>query len=164
MSRLFDGSVGTERGRAGRRRGGRPATTGEDGDVEAALDWYGALFAFELRGRTDSGAFLDLGDQFLALTESASGDVDEGRHVGLVVDDLDAAERRLDELDAERLPTSGVDVRDPWGNRLQLVAYSAVQFTKAAHVLDGMAVDRDTLAKTDGALAELAGKGMTPEE
>jgi hypothetical protein len=85
-------------------------------------------------------------------------------HVALAVGDLDAVERRLDELDAERLPTSGVDVRDPWGSRLQLVAYSAVQFTKAAHVLDGMAVDRDTLAKTDGALAELAGKGMTPEE
>ncbi|MFB6243951.1 MAG: VOC family protein [Halobaculum sp.] len=134
----------------------------EVGDLDAALDWYGTLFTFTVRGETESAVFVDAGDQFLALGESDSETIDEKRHVGLVVDDLDAVERRLDAVDAERLQTDGFDIRDPWGNRLQLVAYEDVQFTKADHVLDGMGVDQSTVAKTDSALRELAEKGMAP--
>jgi hypothetical protein len=120
---------------------------------------------FELRGRSSSGAFVDIGDQFVALseTDTASGSADAVRHVGLVVDDLDAVERRLDDAGVERLPTGGCDVRDPWGNRLQLVEYAEVQFTKTDHVLDGMGVGGERLPKTESALAELAEKGMAPE-
>jgi catechol 2,3-dioxygenase-like lactoylglutathione lyase family enzyme len=134
------------------------------GDVDEALAWYGDLFAFELRGRGPSSAFLDMGDQFLAMSEPDAGGADERRHVGLVVDDAAAVGRRLDDLGVERLPTGGLDVRDPWGNRLQLVEYREVQFTKADHVLDGMDLDPAAVAKTDGALAELDAKGMAPTD
>lgn len=134
-------------------------------DIDAALEWYGRLFEFELRGRSSSGAFIDMGDQFIALTETdaASDSTDASRHVGLVVDDLDAVERRLPDLDVEQVSTSSCDIRDPWGNRLQVVEYADVQFTKADHVLDGMPVEFDELEKTESALAELADKGMAPE-
>lgn len=131
------------------------------GDIEAALDFYRDLFRIELRGRTDSMAFLDMGDQFVALAETdAETDGDDHRHFGLVVDEIDAVRRRLDELGVERLGTDGLDFRDPWGNRVQVVAYADVQFTKADHVLDGMGLD---LGKTDDALAELDAKGLSPE-
>jgi len=135
----------------------------EVGDVDAALEWYGTLFEFDVRGRAPSMAFIDMGDQFLALAEPADDGVDDHRHLGLVVDDLDAVQRRLDQVDAERLPTDGFDLRDPWGNRLQLVAYEDVQFTKADHVLAGMALEEERVRKTESALAELAEKGMAPE-
>jgi catechol 2,3-dioxygenase-like lactoylglutathione lyase family enzyme len=137
----------------------------EVGDIDAALEWYGRLFDFELRGRSSSGAFVDIGDQFVALSETdvASEPADEVRHVGVVVDDLDAVERRLDDVDVERLSTGGCDIRDPWGSRLQVVEYAEVQFTKADHVLDGMGVDAERRQKTESALAELAAKGMAPE-
>ncbi len=139
----------------------------EVGDVEAALEFYRDLFAFDLRGRTDSGAFLDMGDQFVALAEADGSQEgtervpDDHRHLGLVVDDADAVERRLEECGVERLSTGGVDFRDPWGNRIQVVEYGAVQFTKADHVLRGMGLSG--LAKSDDAVAELAEKGMAPE-
>ncbi|WP_435062855.1 VOC family protein [Halobaculum sp. EA56] len=137
----------------------------EVGDVDAAVEWWRSLFAVDLRGTAPGMAFLDLGDQFVALSETADAgeDPDGHRHVGLVVDDLDAVEERLDEVDADRLDTGGVDVRDPWGNRIQLVEYREVQFTKAPHVLDGMGVDGEARTKTAEALAELAEKGMAPE-
>lgn len=137
------------------------------GDVDAAVEWYGSLFAFDLRGRTPSMAFLDMGDQFLALSEvgadSVDVDADDARHVGLVVDDVDAVRQRVDEVGAERLQTPHFDVRDPWGNRLQIVAYEEIQFTKADHVLDGMGVDPEEREKTAGAIAELGAKGMAPD-
>jgi catechol 2,3-dioxygenase-like lactoylglutathione lyase family enzyme len=137
------------------------------GDIETALEFYESVFEFDVRGRTEGGAFLDMGDQFLALMEAADGADDEGavddhRHVGLVVDDRAAVERALDERGIETLSTSGLDFRDPWGNRLQVVAYEAVQFTKADHVGEGMGVA--DLGKSAAALAELAEKGMAPEE
>lgn len=132
------------------------------GDLEAALDFYGALFEFDLRGRTESGAFLDMGDQFLALTETdeAADGRDDHRHFGLVVDDPAAVERRLEDLDVER-PTQGRDFRDPWGNRIQIVAYEEIQFTKADYVLDAMG--HSGLGKSESALSELSEKGMAPE-
>jgi len=135
----------------------------EVGDIEEALDLYGDVFAFELRGRTDSGAFLDMGDQFLALSAvDDPGDTDRHRHFGLVVDDADAVEGRLADLDVETLTGRGLDFRDPWGNRIQIVDYEEIQFTKADHVLRGM--DLADLEKSDDAVAELAEKGMAPEE
>lgn len=138
----------------------------EVGDVDAALDFYGDLFAFELRGRTGSSVFLDMGDQFLALSETDDADDaddaddrDDHRHFGLVVDDPAAVERRLDELDVESW--DGPEFRDPWGNRVQVVAYEDVQFTKAEHVLRGMGLS--DMEKSDDALAELAEKGMGPD-
>ena len=130
-------------------------------DIETAVEFYRGLLAFELRGRTDSSAFLDMGDQFLALSESEnSGDPDDHRHFGLVVDDPEAVERRLDEMGIERLDTRGLDFRDPWGNRIQVVRYENVQFTKADHVLEGMGLD---LEKSDSAIEELEAKGMAPD-
>lgn len=133
------------------------------GDIEAALDFYAGIFEFDLRGRTDGAAFLDMGDQFLALAEADGPEnEDDSRHFGLVVDDAHAVERRLEERDVERLDsTSGLDFRDPWGNRIQIVGYEDVQFTKAEHVLRGM--DLSALGKSESALAELAEKGMAPE-
>ena len=130
----------------------------EVGDVDAALDFYGDLFEFDLRGRTESAVFLDVGDQFLALSEAETEGRDGHRHFGLVVDDPDAVEGRLADIDAEVLPTRGLDFRDPWGNRIQVVAYEEVQFTKADHVLAGM--DLPELSKSESAMAELAEKGM----
>jgi catechol 2,3-dioxygenase-like lactoylglutathione lyase family enzyme len=135
----------------------------EVGDIEAALDFYGSLFEFDLRGRSESSAFIDVGDQFLALSESdeAGDDPDDHHHFGLVVDDRDAVERRLEETDAERLSTRGLDFRDPWGNRVQVVAYEDVQFTKADHVLAGM--ELADLGKSESAIEELEAKGLAPE-
>jgi catechol 2,3-dioxygenase-like lactoylglutathione lyase family enzyme len=132
------------------------------GDVDAALEFYGSLFEVELRGRSPSGAFVDMGDQFLALSEAGASDrePDAHRHLGLVVDDPEVVERRLAELGVERLDTRGLDFRDPWGNRFQVVGYEDVQFTKAEHVLEGMGLS--DLEKTDDALAELAEKGLAP--
>jgi catechol 2,3-dioxygenase-like lactoylglutathione lyase family enzyme len=135
----------------------------EVGDIEAALEFYESIFEFELRGRTESGAFLDMGDQFLALAETHESveESDEHRHFGLVVDDPSTVERRLDELDVERLSTTGLDFHDPWGNRIQIVAYDEIQFTKAEHVLQAMGLSG--LDKTESAIAELSEKGMAPE-
>ncbi|WP_306053927.1 VOC family protein [Natronococcus wangiae] len=133
----------------------------EVGDIDDALEFYGELFEFELRSRSESKAFVDMGDQFIALAERAGTDRDERRHFGLVVDDADAVARRLDEVGVDRLDAPGLEFRDPWGNRVQLVDYSKIQFTKADHVLEGMGLDG--LEKTDEALAELAGKGLAPD-
>ena len=135
----------------------------EVGDVGDAIEWYRDLFAFELRGRSDSSAFIDMGDQFLALVERSNEEdrPDGHRHVGLVVDDTASLERRLEERDIDRLDTSGLDVHDPWGNRLQVVDYREVQFTKADHVLTGMGLG--DLEKTSDAFDELVEKGLGPE-
>jgi catechol 2,3-dioxygenase-like lactoylglutathione lyase family enzyme len=135
----------------------------EVADVDDALDFYESLFEFDLRGRTDSGAFVDMGDQFLALSEvDDPREGDDHRHFGLVVDDLDAVEARLEDSDAERVPSAGLDFRDPWGNRIQVVGYEEIQFTKVDHVLRGM--DLGDLEKSESAVAELDRKGMSPSD
>jgi catechol 2,3-dioxygenase-like lactoylglutathione lyase family enzyme len=130
----------------------------EVGDLDAALEFYGELFEFELRGRIRGMAFIEIGDQFIALSEGRSQPADEARHFGLVVDDKDAVRRALEEHDAEILPGRGLDFRDPWGNHVQVVEYGDVQFTKAPQILRGMGLDG--LAKSDDALAELREKGL----
>lgn len=134
----------------------------EVGDLKEALEFFGRIFDFELRGRGPGMAFLDAGDQFLALSEGRSQGPDEHRHVGVVVDDRRAVRRALRELGVEVLPGRGLDFLDPWGNRWQVVEYSAVQFTKAPEVLRGMGLGR--LGKSEEALGELHRKGMAPEE
>ncbi len=133
----------------------------EVGDIEEALDFYGRLFEFELRGRGSGMAFIDAGDQFLALSEGKKGPPDDHRHIGLVVDDKRAVRRALKEAGVEILPGKGLDFRDPWGNRWQVVEYGEIQFTKAPEVLKGM--DLEDLKKTEEALEELRRKGLAPE-
>ena len=129
----------------------------EVGDIDQALDFYGGIFEITLRGRGPRTAFIDMGDQFLALSAVAAPSRDGARHFGLVVDDLEAAHRALREAGAEVLPGRGLDFLDPWGNRVQVVQYDEIQFTKAGPVLRGMGLD---LHKTDAARAELRAKGL----
>ena len=134
----------------------------EVGDIDEALEWYGRIFDFELRGRMGSAmAFVDMGDQFLALSEGRRQPPDEHRHFGLVVDDKDAVRRALEAAGVEILPGRGLDFRDPWGNRVQVVDYREIQFTKAPAVLDGMGLE--SLGKSERALEELRRKGLAPD-
>jgi lactoylglutathione lyase len=130
----------------------------EVGDLEEALRFYGSIFELELRGRVPGMAFVDMGDQFIAIAEGRRQPPDEGRHFGLVVDDSERARRALEEAGAELLPGRGLDFRDPWGNHVQVVEYGEIQFTKAPEVLRGMGLDG--LEKTPRALKELEGKGL----
>jgi catechol-2,3-dioxygenase len=132
----------------------------EVGDIGAALAFYGRLFAFELRSRSDSMAFIDLGDQFIALQKGRSQSADDGRHFGLVVDDKEVARQALVDAGVETLPGPFLDFRDPWGNRIEIVGYDNIQFTKAPNVLRGMGFAH--LSKNEKAIKELADKGMAP--
>ena len=130
----------------------------EVGDIEEALAFYGQLFDFTLRGRSDTMAFIDMGDQFIALSKGRTQAKDEHRHFGLVVDDRAPVRQALEELGAEILPGRGLDFMDPWGNRVQVVEYRDIQFTKAPEVLRAMELGH--LQKSEHALQELAGKGI----
>jgi catechol 2,3-dioxygenase-like lactoylglutathione lyase family enzyme len=130
----------------------------EVGDLEEALSFYGRIFEMELRGRVPGMVFIDIGDQFIALSEGRDQPPDQDRHFGLVVDDREAVRAALQEADAEILPGRGLDFRDPWGNHLQIVEYGDIQFTKAPGVLRGMGLDG--LRKTPEALRELREKGL----
>src|SRR5947208_10702812 len=111
----------------------------EVGDVDEALTWYGRFFEFELRGRAGGRmAFIDMGDQFIALSQGRTQPPDGARHFGLVVDDKEATRRALEEAGAEIAFGRGLNFRDPWGNNVQVVQYDEVQFTKADSVLRGM--------------------------
>jgi len=133
----------------------------EVGDIDAALAFYRRLFDFELRSKSDSMAFIDLGDQFLALQKGRKQPADDGRHFGLVVDDKEAVRTALVEAGVAIVPGPFLDFLDPWGNRIEIVGYDNIQFTKAANVLGGMGLAH--LSKNDSALKELADKGMAPE-
>jgi lactoylglutathione lyase len=130
----------------------------EVGDLEEALGFYGEIFEIELRGRVPGMAFIDIGDQFIALAEGRSQPRDDSRHFGLVVDDKEAVRAALQEAGAEIVPGRGLDFRDPWGNRVQVVDYRDVQFTKAPEILRGMGLD--DLEKSAEALRELREKGL----
>ena len=130
----------------------------EVGDLDEALDFYSRLFDLDLRGRVPGMAFVDMGDQFLALSEGREAGPDSDRHFGLVVDDREEVRRRLEEAGAEIVPTRGLRFRDPWGNNVEVVQYSDIQFTKTGPVLEGMGFG--DLEKSDKALAELREKGL----
>jgi catechol 2,3-dioxygenase-like lactoylglutathione lyase family enzyme len=131
----------------------------EVGSIDEALAFWERLFGpLTLRGRSASMAFVDLGDQFVALMRAAGGAPDVHRHVGIVVDDKEAVRDAAVAagIDVSRPPS--LDLRDPWGNLLQVVEYGEIQFTKAPEVLAGMGLAG--LGKTDAALAELQAKGI----
>jgi catechol 2,3-dioxygenase-like lactoylglutathione lyase family enzyme len=129
----------------------------EVGDIDEALAFYGRIFEFSLRGRMAGAAFIDIGDQFIALMEGRSQPADRARHFGLVVDNKEATRRALEAAGAELVPGRGLDFRDPWGNNVQVVQYDEVQLTKPDWVLRGMGLE---LGKTEQALAELREKGL----
>jgi lactoylglutathione lyase len=130
----------------------------EVGDIEEALAFYGRFFDIRLRGAAPGMAFIDMGDQFLALSERREAQPpDAGRHFGLVVDDKDAVRAALEEAGVDIVPGRRLDFRDPWGNRVEIVDYRDIQFTKAPKVLDGMGLELD---KRQGALEELRQKGL----
>ena len=129
----------------------------EVGDVEQALEFYGRFFDFSLRGRGNGAAFVDIGDQFLALMEAKSAGPDRARHFGLVVDDKERVRRELEAAGVEVFPGRLLDFLDPWGNRVEVVQYDQIQFTKTDRVLHGMGLE---LEKTEAALAELREKGL----
>ena len=129
----------------------------EVGDVDEALAFYGRIFEFTLRGRGGGMAFIDMGDQFIALTQVRTQERDRARHFGLVVDDKEAARRTLEEAGVEVLPGRFFDVRDPSGNRVQIVQYDEIQFTKTDRILSGMGLE---LGKSEQAIAELRDQGL----
>jgi catechol 2,3-dioxygenase-like lactoylglutathione lyase family enzyme len=130
----------------------------EVGDLEQALEFYGSVFEISLRGREPGMAFIDMGDQFIALSEGRRDPPDGPRHFGLVVDDKEAVRAALERAGVRIEPGRRLDFRDPWGNHVQVVDYRDVQFTKAATVLEGMGLDE--LAKRPQALRELRDKGL----
>ena len=145
---------------------GRPRLVGlnhialEVGDVGEALAFYGRIFSFTLRGRQPGAAFIDLGDQFIALMEGPLRAELGHRHFGLVVDDRTAVRTLAAQAGAELLEGPFLDFLDPWGNRVEVVDYADIQFTKAPHVLRGMGLE---LFKSAKAQRELAERGMAPD-
>jgi lactoylglutathione lyase len=133
----------------------------EVGDIEEALAFYGRLFDFKLRGKSNEAAFVDLGDQFIALQRGRRQAADDGRHFGLVVDDKEAVRAALIAAGVAVLPGRFLDFRDPWGNRIEIVGYDNIQFSKAPHVLRGMGLLH--LSKNPTAIKELRDKGMAPD-
>jgi catechol 2,3-dioxygenase-like lactoylglutathione lyase family enzyme len=126
--------------------------------VEDALAFYGRIFDLELRGRSAHMAFIDIGDQFIALSEDRTQPPDRHRHFGLVVDDKEATRRALTDAGVQIQPGRGLDFVDPWGNHVQVVDYRDVQFSKTPQVLSGMGLEG--LAKSDRAESELREKGL----
>jgi lactoylglutathione lyase len=131
----------------------------EVGNIEEALAWYGRIFDFTLRGKGERNAFIDLGDQFVNMTLVAdrATEAEEKRHIGFVVDDRGRIIELAKAAGARFVEGPFLDFLDPWGNRLEIIEYSNIQFTKAANVMRGMGL---TLAKNDKAKKELADKGM----
>jgi lactoylglutathione lyase len=127
----------------------------EVGDVDEALAFYGRFFSFELRGHRPTMAWIDAGDQFLAL---ARGDGGRADHVGIVVDDKEEVRRAAQAAGLDVAPSGNLRLRDPWGNVLEIVDYRDVQFTKAPEILAAMGLDG--LEKSERALAELRQKGL----
>ena len=132
----------------------------EVGDIEEALAFYGQWFAFELRGRGEGAAFLDMGDQFLALMEVEEITTDNLRHFGLVVDDREGLRARMEAAGITFVSDKRFDFLDPWGNRVEVVAYPDIQFLKSREVLD--AAGHEGLRKSEEALEELREKGIDP--
>jgi lactoylglutathione lyase len=130
----------------------------EVGGIEEALSFYGRIFDFQLRGKSETMAFIDLGDQFIALQAGRKQPPNDGRHFGLVVDDKEAVRAALKAAGVKPIDGPFLDFRDPWGNRIEIVGYDNIQFTKAPNVLRGMGLTQ--LTKNENAKRELAEKGM----
>jgi catechol 2,3-dioxygenase-like lactoylglutathione lyase family enzyme len=134
----------------------------EVGDIDKALEWYAQIFDFTLRGKSDRNAFIDMGDQFVNMTLVRDYTVPgaEKRHIGFVVDDRSRIIELAKAAGARFVDGPFLDFLDPWGNRLEIIEYSNIQFTKASHVLRGMGLDLD---KNEKAKKELADKGMVDD-
>jgi catechol 2,3-dioxygenase-like lactoylglutathione lyase family enzyme len=132
----------------------------EVGDIDAALDFYGKIFDFTLRAKRPGNAFIELGDQFINMMETQTPHRDARRHFGLVVDDRSSVRARVEAAGGTLLPGRFLDFLDPWGNRVEIVDYANIQFTKAPEVLRAMRLDLD---KNENARRELSEKGMLPE-
>ena len=130
----------------------------EVGNIEEALAFYGRFFDIRLRGVAPGMAFIDMGDQFLALSEDREQAPDDGRHFGLVVDDKEGVRAALEEAGIDVTDPPRLDFHDPWGNRVEIVDYRDIQFTKAPAVLGGMGLDG--LEKRPSALEQLRDKGL----
>ena len=130
----------------------------EVGDVDEALTFYGNIFAFELRGRGKGQAFIDIGDQFIALMETSSPHSDKHRHFGLVVDDRSGVRELARAAGATMLEGDFLDFLDPWGNQIEVIEYQNIQYTKAPEVLRGMGLSH--LEKNADAKKQLAEKGI----
>ena len=131
----------------------------EVGDIDEALEFYGKIFDFTLRAKRGGNAFIELGDQFINMMETPTPHEDRRRHFGLVVDDRTSVRDRVEAAGGKLLPGPFLDFLDPWGNRVEIIEYSNIQFTKAPQVLRAMGFDLD---KNENALRELADKGMAP--
>jgi len=130
----------------------------EVGSLDEALEWYERIFDLELRGRVGSAmAFVDMGDQFIALSRGRTQPPDRQRHFGLVVDDKEAVRETLVEAGVPVPAPPGLEFRDPWGNQIQIVDYREIQFTKTPEIMRAMGLD---LEKGEKALAELRDKGL----
>ena len=134
----------------------------EVGSIDEALEFYGRYFSFELRGRGDNMAFLDMGDQFLALSAPREQPADEHRHFGLVVENREGLRDRLEADGVTLVHERRLDFLDPWGNRVEVVDYRDIQFLKDPRVLDALGLPG--LGKSDGARRELADKGIEVED
>lgn len=134
----------------------------EVGDIDEALEWYGRIFQFALRGKGERNAFIDIGDQFINLTRVPDYRQDgvERRHIGFVVDDRSSVKARAEAAGARMVEGPFLDFLDPWGNRIEVIEYSNIQFTKAPNVMRGMGLALD---KNANARKELTEKGMAPE-
>jgi len=131
----------------------------EVGDVDEALAWYRRFFELELRGRAGGAlVFIDMGDQFIAMAAGRTQPPDQARHLGLVVDDREAVRTALRQAGVSVQASGAVDFRDPWGNHVQVVDYSEIQFTKAPAVLRGMGLG--SLEKSATAHEELGRQGL----
>ena len=126
-------------------------------DIDRALDFYGRLFDVQLRSRSHNAAFIDIGDQFIALMKGRTQARDDARHVGLVVDDKEAARKVLEAAGVKIFPGRRLDFIDPFGNRIEIVQYDQIQFGKRDEALRGMGLEHE---KTDAALTELRDKGL----
>ncbi len=132
----------------------------EVGDIDAALEFYGAFLDFEVARGCDTAAFVYFGDQFINFAKGRQQGPDDRRHFGIAVDDKEFARQRLEELGVTFLDGRFMDFLDPWGNRVEITTYTRIQYTKADHVLRGMGLEHSQ--KTDETLAELRKKGMAP--
>jgi catechol-2,3-dioxygenase len=131
----------------------------EVGEIDEALAWYGRFFDFELRGRAGARmAFLDMGDQFLALSAGREQPPDDARHLGLVVDDKEAVRTALREAGVGVQPAGSLDFEDPWGNHIQVVDYREIQFTKTPSVLRALGLEG--VSKSPAAQREIRERGL----
>jgi catechol 2,3-dioxygenase-like lactoylglutathione lyase family enzyme len=130
----------------------------EVGDIDEALALYGRLFAFEMRGRMPGMAFIDMGDQFLALSEGRRQEPDDARHFGVVVDDKEAVRAAVQREGLRIVPGRRLDFYDPWGNRFEVVAYRDIQFDRTPPVKRKLGIE--DLRKTEAAEREIRDRGL----